>query len=293
VQQRVANGNRDGYHRRTTSRHCTGAARPTDDCLADARPPRIAPMTTEPAAPPPTANATTPLDRDAPPPLRGVSSMAMRHALGELIRLDQSRSGRRTTLEATGGVDALRRVRDGEAFDFVVLADDAIARLVDAGRVDAASRRPLARSAIGVAVPAGVSRVSIATEAAVRDALLGARAIGYSTGPSGTHLADLLARWGVADTLRARLVQAPPGVPVATLVARREVDIGVQQLGELMNVADVEILGLLPDAIQHVTVFSGAVCTLARRPHAAADLLAFLASPAGDAIKRRHGLEPA
>jgi molybdate transport system substrate-binding protein len=141
-------------------------------------------------------------------------------------------------------------------------------------------------------VPAGAPHVPIGTEAAVRDALLGARAVGYSTGPSGTHLARLLERWGLADTLAARLVQAPPGVPVATLVARREVDLGVQQLGELMNVPDVEILGTLPDEIQHITVFSGAVCTLARLPEAAADLLAYLASPAGDAIKRRHGLEP-
>jgi len=250
-------------------------------------------MTAEPAAPPPATTAAMPVDTGARPPVRGVSSMAMRHALGELIELHRSTSGRRATLEATGGVDALRRVRDGEAFDFVVLADDAIARLVDAGRVDPASRRPLARSAIALAVPAGAPRVSIATEAAVRDALLGARAVGYSTGPSGTHLGRLLARWGLADALAARLVQAPPGVPVATLVARHEVDLGVQQLGELMHVADVEILGPLPDEIQDITVFSGAVCTLARLPEAAADLLVYLASPAGDAVKRRHGLEPA
>jgi len=226
-------------------------------------------------------------------PLRGISSMALRHALTDLTALYATTRGRRATVEATGGVDARRRVQDGEAFDFVVLADDAIARLVDARRVDPASRVPLARSAIGVAVPAGAPHVPIATEAAVRDAVLAARAVGYSTGPSGTHLARLLERWGIADALAARLVQAPPGVPVATLVARREVDLGVQQLAELMHVAGVDILGPLPDEIQDVTVFSAAVCALARQPEAAAALLAFLASPAGDAIKRRHGLEPA
>ena len=54
----------------------------------------------------------------------------------------------------------------------------------------------------------------------------------------------------------------------------------------------VEIVGTLPDAIQDITVFTGAVCARASQPRAAADLLAFLASPAADAIKRRHGLEP-
>lgn len=244
-----------------------------------------------------TTSRSTPAGSTAAPKtdavVRGLSSMAMRHALVDLLAPDHAGTGRRASVEATGGVDALRRVRDGEAFDFVVLADDAIARLVDAGRLDPSSRVPLARSAIAVAVPAGAPHVPIATEAAVRDAMLAARAVGYSTGPSGTHLARLLARWGIADMLAPRLVQAPPGVPVARLVARREVDLGVQQLGELMHAADIEILGTLPDEIQEVTVFSGAVCTLARQPEAAAELLAFLASPAGDAIKRRHGLEPA
>ena len=160
--------------------------------------------------------------------LTGISSMATRLLLQEITAAYTRDTGVSVAIESVGGVDAARRVRDGEAFDFVVLADDAIARLVDARRVDPASRVPLARSAIGVAVPAGAPHVPIATETAVRDAVLAARAVGYSTGPSGTHLARLLERWGLADTLAARLVQAPPGVPVATLVARREVDLGVQ-----------------------------------------------------------------
>jgi hypothetical protein len=117
--------------------------------------------------------------------------------------------------------------------------------------------------------------------------------IGYSTGPSGSYLVGLLERWGVAVDVASRLVQAPPGVPVATLIARGEVDLGFQQLSELLHAPGVDVVGRLPSGIRHTTIFTGAVCTAAAHAQAAATLLAFLASGAGDEARRRHGLEPA
>ena len=88
-------------------------------------------------------------------------------------------------------------------------------------------------------------------------------------------------------------MQAPPGIPVATLVARGDVELGFQQLSELIHAAGIDVIGPLPPGIQMVTVFSAAVCTVSNRRAAARDLLAFLASPAADATKRRHGMDPA
>ena len=143
--------------------------------------------------------------------------------------------GNRSRSLSVGGVDAARRVSDGEPFDFVVLAADAIEKLAAAGRVDPGSRTDLARSGVAIAVAAGASRPDIGTESALRDAVLHARSIGYSTGPSGTHLVRLFERWGIAEAIAPRIVQASPGVPVATLVARGEVELGFQQLSELMQ----------------------------------------------------------
>jgi len=196
-------------------------------------------------------------------------------------------------LECVGGVDALRRVQGGEAFDFVVLAANAIEQLGASGRVDPASRTALARSAIAIAVAAGAPRPDIASEAAVRSAVLHARKIGYSTGPSGTYLAGLFERWGIAETIAPRLVQAPPGVAVGTLLARGDVELGFQQLSELMDVPGVDVIGPLPPEVQVVTTFSGAICASSKRPEAVRALLSFLASSAADAAKRRRGMEPA
>jgi molybdate transport system substrate-binding protein len=225
--------------------------------------------------------------------ITGISSMAMRHVLTELTEAYEHRSGQRVTILSVGGVEAARRINDGEAFHFVVLAADAIEQLASKNRVDPGSRTDLARSGVAIAVAAGATRPDISNESAVRDAVLRARSIGYSTGPSGAHIVRLFERWGIADAIAPRIVQASPGIPVGTLVARGEVELGFQQLSELMHLPDIDVVGLLPPEIQVATVFSAAVCTASSCPAAAKALLSFLASSEADAAKGRHGMEPA
>jgi molybdate transport system substrate-binding protein len=213
--------------------------------------------------------------------------------LTELSDAYERRSGQAVAIVSAGGVDAARRVADGEAFDFVVLAANAIEKLAADGRVDPESRTDLARSPVAIAVAAGATRPDVCSEPAIRDAVLRARSIGYSTGPSGEHLVGLFKRWGIADLSAPRIVQAPPGVPVGTLVARGDVELCFQQLSELMDVPAVDVIGLLPPEIQLTTVFAAVVCRTSSCPVDAAALLSFLASSEAAAAKRRHGMEPA
>lgn len=220
-------------------------------------------------------------------------SMATRHVLEDLAREYGKRSGRGVSIRAIGGVDAARRVQEGVPFDVAVLAADVLAKLEASGAVLAGSRMDLARSAVAVAVPAGASHPDIGSEAAVRQAVLEAQRIGYSTGPSGNELLRLFERWGIAEEIHARLVQAPPGVPVAALLARGEVTLGFQQLSELVHESGIDVLGTLPAPIAAITIFSGGVCTVSTQRESAREFLAFAAAPAADAAKRRHGMQPA
>jgi len=225
--------------------------------------------------------------------LQGISSMATRQVLAELAAAWQARGGEPVAIESVGGVDAARRVQAGtEPLDVVFLASDAIDRLLAAGRVVAGSKVDLVLSATAVAVPAGSTPPDIGSEEAVRAAVLAAPTLGYSTGPSGVALQKLFERWGIADAVKQRTVQAPPGVPVGSLVARGEVALGFQQLSELIHVQGIDIVGPLPPAIAIDTVFSAGV--VAGSPHADAvrRLLAFMASPEAAEAKRRQGMQP-
>ena len=227
-----------------------------------------------------------------PTVITGISSMATRQVLAELAADYERLSGVKLVVESVGGVDAAKRVAAGEAFDLVFLAADAIDKLMAAGHL-AAGRVDLVRSPVAVAVKAGAAQPDIGSEEAVRQAVLAARSLSYSTGPSGTHLLKLFERWGMAEEIKARTVQAAPGVPVASLVARGEVELGFQQLSELMNVQGVDVVGPLPGVTQFITTFSAGLGKSGAHAAAARAVLTWMNSPEAAEIKRRHGMEPA
>ena len=227
-------------------------------------------------------------------PIRIISSMATKQVLADLIALyRQAHPDAVIELESVGGVDAAKRVQAGEAFDIVALASNAVAQLTTDGKVVAGSTVDVVRSGVALAVRSGAPHPDIASEAAVKQAVLAARTLGYSTGPSGVQLARLFERWGIAEQIKDRIVTAPPGVPVGSLVAQGEVELGFQQLSELMSLEGIDVLGPLPADIQIITTFSAGLATASTQPDAVRALLAFLVSPATAPTKQRNGMEAA
>lgn len=225
--------------------------------------------------------------------LRGISSMATRQLLAQLTAAYMHRSGCSLDIESVGGVDAARRVQAGEPFDVVFLASDAIDKLVASGHIKAGSKRDLAHSGVAVAVRAGTPQPDISSEEAVRQAVLVAPSISYSTGPSGVALMKLFERWGIADVVQSRIVVPPPGIPVGALIARGEVALGFQQLSELIHVEGIAVVGPLPPAIQIITTFSAGCSSNSAQASAVQDLLDFMSGPDAAEAKRQQGMEPA
>jgi molybdate transport system substrate-binding protein len=226
-------------------------------------------------------------------PLTVISSMATKAMLAELLRAFELRSGLRVKLESVGGVVAAQEIRAGKAIDVVVLARGAIEKLLSSGHILAGSDVDVVTSLVAVAVRAGAPRPYIGDEESLKRAVLAARTVGYSTGPSGVELAKLFARWGIAERMRERIVTPEPGTGVGMLVARGEVELGFQQLAELVNVAGIDVLGPLPASIQIVTTFSAAVGVSSKQAGPARSLIAYMTSPDATDAKRRHGMHPA
>jgi molybdate transport system substrate-binding protein len=187
----------------------------------------------------------------------------------------------------------LKDLESGARGDLAVLTDEAIDALMEYGKVNAGSRIDLARSGIGVAVRKGAKRPDIASPEAFKRALLAAKAVAHSkTGLSGIYFPTVLARLGIADEMKGKIVIPDAGTPVGELVAKGDAELGIQQISELLPVAGVEIVGPLPQPLQKITTFSGGVLTAAKEPSLATALLKFVAAQSPRLLKEK-GLEPA
>ena len=180
----------------------------------------------------------------------------MKAAYLELVPGFERASGHHVVTRWIPGVDLLKRVKQGETSDLVIMQAGDIDEIIKAGRIIAGSRVDLARSGVGVAVRAGAAKPDISSTAALTRALRAAKSVAYSTGPSGVYILKLFERLGIAAEIKAKSRQVK-GEPVGAVVARGEAEIGFQQVSELLPVPGIDFLGPLPADIQQHSNFLG------------------------------------
>jgi molybdate transport system substrate-binding protein len=187
----------------------------------------------------------------------------------------------------------VKELDSGAAADLVVLTAEAIDDLIGRGKVVAGSRVDLARSGIGIAVRKGARKPDIATPDALKQALLAAKSVAHSkTGMSGIYFPTVLARLGITDAMKSKIVMPEPGTPVGEVIASGGAELGVQQISELLPVAGIEIVGPLPTTLQKITIFSAGILAAAKDPNAARALVKFVAERSPPLLAAK-GLEPA
>jgi molybdate transport system substrate-binding protein len=224
--------------------------------------------------------------------IRVLSTLALKGAVGSLAGPFEAASGVRIDADFAPTIGLLERLRHGETADIVILTKEALDDLAAKGNVVAATCVDLARSFVGLAVKTGAIHPDIASESALRAALLGARSVAYSRiGASGILFAQLIERMGIASQINARARIIPSGFTAALLVSG-EADLAVQQISELKLVGGVDIVGPIPPELQTPAVFSAGRLAISERAAPSDALLKYLASPDAAPVLRASGLEP-
>ena len=226
--------------------------------------------------------------------IKVLSSIATREAYNELVPQFERDTGHTIVTTWAGTVDIVKRLSaGGEVHDLVVLSSVELDDLIKQGTIVAGSRVDIAKSGIGVAVRAGAPKPDIGSAEALKRALLAAKTVGYTSGPSGVYMANLIERMGIAVEIKPKHRGVPSGGTIGTIVASGDCEIGFQQISELVHIKGIDYVGPLPPEVQRVTIFATGTPAGAPYPDGARALVKFLTTPASAAVIRKHGLETA
>jgi molybdate transport system substrate-binding protein len=221
-----------------------------------------------------------------------IASTAMREVMEELVPMFERASGHKVAISFLSGAVLPVKMKEGAQADVVVTTPATIDDLVAAGKVVANTRVDFVRSGAGVAVRAGAPKPDVSTPEAFKNALLAAKSVGYSQGPSGVHFMSVLTKLGIADQIKAKGVVPPLGSRVGALIAKGEAEIGVQQITELLQIPGIDFVGPLPKELQANIVYATATPMSAKEKAAAAELVKFLSSEPALPVIKKVGLEP-
>jgi len=232
-----------------------------------------------------------------PTEIKVLASTAMKTSMDMLMPQFEQASGHKTSFTYGPSARIAKQVADGDANDVTIVTDAGIDDLIKKGRIVPGSRADLARSAMALAVQRGAPRPDISTVEKFKQAMLAAKSLGMSNpvggGASGAILAGIFDKLGIAEQMKPKLTYGPGGPAglIGNFLVRKEVEIGIQQMPELMAVPGIDIVGTLPFGNDTVSVFSAGVSTGATDAGAARALIQFLTTPAAKAAIKSKGMD--
>jgi molybdate transport system substrate-binding protein len=210
-----------------------------------------------------------------------------------LIPLFERSTGHKVVADFDAAIGAMaKRIEAGERADVVIVSRMQIESLEKAGKVVKGTARDLAKLGVGMFVRQGASKPDITTVDKFKRAMISAKSIGYNDPAAGApvsiYLLVLFDRLGIGSEMARKTVVFKQRAERFAPVARGEVEIGFNQISEILTAPGVDLVGALPDSIQNYTVFALAVVGNSRNQDAAKEFISFTSSPASiDVIKAK------
>lgn len=224
--------------------------------------------------------------------IKVISSVAFKDAYLAMQAGFEQSSGHKVTTLWLPTVEIMQRLKAGESADLVIIASNGIEELMRLGKIQNMSAQPYVKSGIGIGMQRGSAKPDISSSEALKQALLNAKSVAYSTGPSGVYLVSLFEKLGITKALAPKL-KIIQGEPVGAVVERGEAEIGLQQIPEILSVPSIDYVGPLPSDIQSITVFSFGIHEQVRDKNAVQAWIKTLTSKDAVLPIKKYGLEPA
>lgn len=225
-----------------------------------------------------------------------LAGSAIETAMAVLIPQFEQSSGHKVTFDFNGAIGAMTdRVQKGEAADVVIVSGPQIETLEKQGKVVAGSRADIARVGVGLFVRKGAPKPDISSVDAFKRTMLTARSIGWNDPAAGApvsiYMIGVMERLGIADTMKPKTVAFKQRSERFEAVARGDVEIGFNQISEIIAVPSVDLLGPLPAPIQNYTLFAGGIVATSKEQEAAKALIRFISSPVAQATWKAKGFD--
>ena len=178
----------------------------------------------------------------------------------------------------------------GVRADVVILSREGLAELSAAGRIVTGSDVDLGLAALGAAVRVGAREPDVGTVEGLKRALLAAKSVAVPQSTSGIYLLEVVfPKLGIADRISVQVTER--GTGSVALVAEGKADIALQPVSELVGAPGIDYVGKLPQELQLIQTFAGAIVKGSDRPEAAKKLLRFLASERAAAAVNASGMD--
>jgi len=220
-----------------------------------------------------------------------LGGMGVVSGLHDLAPAFEKMTGHKVIVRFVQTADINQKINSGAPADIAALQPQQVDAFIKDGKMVAGTKTNFVQAGVGVAVKTGARRPDISTVEAFKTAMLKAKSIGYSRGGSGLISAQVMEKLGIADQLKAK-TKFIDGIPVAEVVAKGEVEIGLQQINVILPVKGADYIGALPKELQETVKFSAGVLTTSKQPEVAKAFLRFIASAEAAPLLRKSGMEP-
>ncbi len=228
--------------------------------------------------------------------IKVVSGSAVAPAMADLIPAFEQSSGHKVRSDFDGAIGAVtNRLLNGEACDVAIVSGQQIDLLVSEGKVAAGSRVDIARVGVGVFVRKTGSKPDISSVYAFKRTMMTAKSIGYNDPAAGApvsiYLIGLFERLGIAVDMQPKTTVFKQRSERFAAVARGDVEIGFNQISEILATPDVDFVGPLPAAIQSYTLFASGIAASSKEQDASRAFVRSITSPDARIVWRAKGFE--